>query len=295
MSEMIFIAQKPLKDIKMLDVALAKIPTKELYKLQVSVAQEIQSRARADATNLQVAQKENLSMKEALSFEAQQKERAQQKVEEMEHQIHMLFQAILENTNEEAGSSKEKLCKIEQTIQEYKEKIKELEERVTSTTPLEVRVQQEQEATTATEDIGQSIQIVTELLNKSAQLWTHLLEDGSLQELQEKESKIHAIMEEVKQRQKIISLPEKIKMTTEEKVLQAQKIARQALLEPLQQKEEQLVMESDATKRSIEQIGVEGGEMLQSLITEQVVTIMAEKSSQAQQQFQQITEMYDAL
>jgi peptidoglycan hydrolase CwlO-like protein len=59
----------------------------------------------------------------------------------MEQQIHMLFQEILERTNEEAGSSKEKLHRIEQTIQEYKEKIKELEERVTPTTPPEVRAQ----------------------------------------------------------------------------------------------------------------------------------------------------------
>jgi hypothetical protein len=33
--------QKPLKDIEVLDVALVEIPTKEVYKLQVSVSQEI--------------------------------------------------------------------------------------------------------------------------------------------------------------------------------------------------------------------------------------------------------------
>jgi hypothetical protein len=43
---------KPLKDIEALDVELSKIPPKELYKLQVSVMQEIQSRERSDATNL---------------------------------------------------------------------------------------------------------------------------------------------------------------------------------------------------------------------------------------------------
>jgi len=60
-------------------------------------------------TNLHVSQIENISMKEALDLEAQQKERAQQKVEEMENQIHMLFQTIPETTNEEAWSSEEKL------------------------------------------------------------------------------------------------------------------------------------------------------------------------------------------
>jgi hypothetical protein len=76
----------------------------------------------------------------------------------------------------------------------------------------------------------------------------------------------------------------------EEKVLQAQKTMRQALLEPLQEKVEQLVMESDAAKKNIEQIGAEGGEILQSPIMEQVVTSMADKRSQAQQQCQCIME-----
>jgi hypothetical protein len=46
--------QKKLKDIYHLDLALPKVPTKALYKLQVNVTQEIQSRARADATDLQL-------------------------------------------------------------------------------------------------------------------------------------------------------------------------------------------------------------------------------------------------
>jgi hypothetical protein len=40
--------QIPFKDIDTLNLALSKIPTKALYKLQVSTAQEIQSRARLD-------------------------------------------------------------------------------------------------------------------------------------------------------------------------------------------------------------------------------------------------------
>ena len=74
MPEMMFLDEetthKPLKDIKTLDVALAKIPTKALYQLQVSIAQEIQSRVRANVTNLQVSQTKNISMKEALNLEA---------------------------------------------------------------------------------------------------------------------------------------------------------------------------------------------------------------------------------
>jgi hypothetical protein len=46
--------QKAVKDIDHLDLVLAKVPTKALYKLQVSVAHEIQSRAHADVTELQI-------------------------------------------------------------------------------------------------------------------------------------------------------------------------------------------------------------------------------------------------
>ena len=95
-------------------------------------------------------------------------------------------------------SSEEKLRRIEKTIQHYKEKIKELEERATPTTPLEVRVQWEHEATTTTEDINWRIQRVIDLLEKSTQMWTHLLEDESLQELQERENKLHTTMAKVK-------------------------------------------------------------------------------------------------
>jgi len=93
-------------------------------------------------------------------------------------------------------------------------------------------------------------------------------------------------MEEVKKGQKTMSLLEKIKNSTkmkalqlEEKVLQENKTRRQALLEPLQEKAEQMVMEGDATKRRIEQIRSEGGDILQYPIMEQVVTIMDENNS----------------
>jgi hypothetical protein len=46
------IVHNSLKDIETLDLGLLKIPTKVLYKLQVSVMQEIQCRERFDAMNL---------------------------------------------------------------------------------------------------------------------------------------------------------------------------------------------------------------------------------------------------
>ena len=51
------------------------------------------------------------------------------------------------------------------------------------------------------------------------------------------------------------------------------------LLELLQENAEQLVMESNVAKQSIEQIRSEGGDILQYPIMEQVVTIMDENNS----------------
>jgi hypothetical protein len=59
--------QEHLKDIDHLDLALPKVPTKVLYKLQVSVTHEIQSRARIDAMNLQVAKELRDTLKMTLN------------------------------------------------------------------------------------------------------------------------------------------------------------------------------------------------------------------------------------
>ena len=44
--------QNPLKYIETLDLDFPKIPTKALYKLQVSLTQEIQSKESSDAMNI---------------------------------------------------------------------------------------------------------------------------------------------------------------------------------------------------------------------------------------------------
>jgi hypothetical protein len=82
---------------------------------------------------------------------------------------------------------------------------------------------------------------------------------------------------------------------TLEKVVQAQKMARQAQLDPLQDKEKQLVVEIDTMKLNIEQIGLEGGEILRPPVTVQVVEAMKKKRSQAQDQCQHIAETYETL
>jgi len=45
--------QKPLQKVEQVDIVMPHIPTKELYGIHASVMQEVQSRAHADATNLE--------------------------------------------------------------------------------------------------------------------------------------------------------------------------------------------------------------------------------------------------
>jgi Mg2+ and Co2+ transporter CorA len=104
----------------------------------------------------------------------------------METRIDAVFEAISDDTVSEETSLEEKITKIMQTLQQYKEHIKELEERTIPMTPPAVRAQREKDVTTAVQNITQNIQRMAEMLEKSGQLWTRLLEYGSLQELQGK-------------------------------------------------------------------------------------------------------------
>ena len=137
--DMLFIneetTQKLVKDIKMLDLMMPKIPTKALYKLQVSVVQNIQSRARSDMMNLKIVQEENMALKEAISQEGQRKEITQKKVDQIVTQIDVFFQSISYDTVYDETSLEEKITKIVQTLYQYKEKIKEFEEHIVPTTP----------------------------------------------------------------------------------------------------------------------------------------------------------------
>jgi hypothetical protein len=55
----------------------------------------------------------------------------------------------------------EKIQKIAQTLQHYKDHIKELEERTVPTTPPEIRAQREQDVTTFAENIAQNVHRMT--------------------------------------------------------------------------------------------------------------------------------------
>jgi hypothetical protein len=78
-------------------------------------------------------------LKEAISQEGKENKLVEHKVEEMEKHIGTVFQTIPDNARLEEVSSKEKMKKIAQVLEQYKSQIKDLEERAVPTTPPEVR------------------------------------------------------------------------------------------------------------------------------------------------------------
>jgi hypothetical protein len=87
-------------------------------------------------------------------------------------------------------------------MENYRSHITELMELLAPSTPPKVRTQREQEVTSHKESIVQSIQEITELYNKSAQLWTNLQEDEKLQELEQKEEGVNTAVQELKQKKR---------------------------------------------------------------------------------------------
>jgi hypothetical protein len=65
----------------------------------------------------------------------------QNKLEEMEKHISTVFQTIPSSAESKRVSSEQKMRKIVQALEQYKDQIKELEEHAIPTTPPKVRAQ----------------------------------------------------------------------------------------------------------------------------------------------------------
>jgi hypothetical protein len=192
----------------------------------------------------------------------------------LEQQVEEEFKTISDSVQGENVSTEGKIMKIEQLVDTYKAHIAELTNLLVPTTPPKVRTQREKEAIGHTESIALSIQESIELYNKSAQLWIDLQEDGKLQELEKKEVGSNTTLQELKQKKKMMTIPNKLRSAQEMKKLEAEmktiqevKKSRQAQLKPLQEGTKQMLTEIDTTKGQVEQVGLESGELLQEHIT----------------------------
>jgi hypothetical protein len=66
--------------------------------------------------------------------------------------------------------------------------------------------------------------MTTDLFDKETQLWTRLEEDPQVQHWDKEEERINATIQEIKQRQKTIPIPERVKGTQEMNKMQTELI-----------------------------------------------------------------------
>jgi hypothetical protein len=163
---------------------------KALYGLQASVMQEVQSRAREDATNLVL----DREVKEILQVTCEQimleKEEEKKCTDNLEKNLTEVYKSIPDCVQAHEVTTEEKIQQIAQTMERYKQEIVDLTEKLTLSTPPEVWEKREKEATVHVESIVQEVKEVAELYNRTAHIWTSLEEDEKIQQLEQREEKI---------------------------------------------------------------------------------------------------------
>jgi hypothetical protein len=103
----------------------------------------------------------------------------------------------------------------------YKQEIVELVGKLTPTTPPEVRSERKQQETKQTDSIALEVKEVAELYERTTQIWTSLEEDEGIQQLDQREEKMNVAVQDLKQRQKTMSISDRIKSMQEMKNMQA--------------------------------------------------------------------------
>ena len=149
-------------------------------------------------------------------------------------------------------------------MEKYQQEIRELTKKLTPTTPLEVRDQRERETNAHIDSVAQEAKVVEEFYDKIVQMSTNMEEDKKIQQLDQKQEKITADIQDLKQQQKAMAILERMRsaqdmnnLQVEVKVAQEDKKAGQAQLEPLQHEAEGMIERLQEDKGNIEQIHTE--------------------------------------
>jgi hypothetical protein len=120
------VGQTPLKDLAQIQLVLMRIPTKALYKLQVSVTLEVQSRACTETTELQLT-KDNQDELELILEQAKLETKDEKDhVNGLEQKVVVAYEKIPKNTQMVELTVTEKIDQIVQTIDQYQQEIEHL-------------------------------------------------------------------------------------------------------------------------------------------------------------------------
>jgi predicted nucleic acid-binding Zn-ribbon protein len=140
------------------------------------------------------------------------------------------------------------------------------------------------------------------LFENATQLWTKLEEDQKVQKWDKEEERISTAIQDLKQRQKTMSITERIKGAQDMKKLQAeltiaqtQKKEHQAQMEPFQEWVAEVLAQAEEAKTHIAQTQAECTELISDEIAVQIVDTLKEKTVQAQTQATELKEKFQAV
>jgi chromosome segregation ATPase len=230
------------------------------------------------------------------------KPRKKRSADRIEQGVTTVYNHIPESAQAENTSAEEKLKLISKTIEHYRQEIEELKEKLTPTTPPEVREQRKQEVALQMEAMEEQVSATTGLFDRATQLWTTLDEDEQVQQWDQEEERLSVAMQELKNRQKMMSITERLKGNQDMKKLQAdlnatqrQKHERQEEVEPLQEKVVQLIVQLEEEKRNMEQAQTEGTTLIQEEITMQSVEALTGRVMQVQARGRELADKFHSL
>jgi hypothetical protein len=111
----------------------------------MSITKEVQSRARTDAKKLETTKEENEVLEIALKEVQIECEEEKKHVDKLDQILEEVFQMIPDNTLAGELNVEEKIKRIAQAMDSYKQEIIELVGKLTPTTPPKVRSEREKQ------------------------------------------------------------------------------------------------------------------------------------------------------
>jgi catalase len=129
----------------------------------------------------------------------------------LEQKLVVAYEKIPKNAQMTELMVTQKIDQIVQTIDQYQQEIEHLWEKLTPTTPPEVKEKRKQEETMQIKEIERQVHAATDLFEKATQLWTKLEEDQQVQQWDQEGERISATIQDLKQRQKTMPIMEHVK------------------------------------------------------------------------------------
>lgn len=200
----------------------------------------------------------------------------------------------------EESSVEEAIRQVSSLMKGLQMKVSDIETRMLSSTPQEVRDQREVEAKSAVTSMFEAVEQCEKLLGESAQIWSDLVEDAELQKVQAQIKALQIQHENLKRVMKTLSPLEKMHKDRDNRRLKQQLSGLKEFEEKLTEKLESLKNEamkiSQAIRTKFEGLKalVENMEMgTMELLSEQSVEKIKEKEGGVQQSVEEESVQYE--